>query len=101
MLKSLSNIAIALLVLMWVQHATADVRLAPVALADATTSFAPQPGVTLREATAIAKRETGGRLLKVKTRKRDGQTEYAMRMLVEGERVVNVVVDSDGRLRRR
>ncbi len=63
--------------------------------------FAPQPGVTLKQATAIARKHTGGKVLSANPRKLGGVTEYRVRMLVDGERVVTLTVDSEGQIRER
>jgi hypothetical protein len=62
-------------------------------------SFAPTNGVTLKKATEIARNERGGRVLSAKPYRRSGTIGYEVRLLIDGERVVNVIVDTDGRVR--
>ncbi len=64
------------------------------------SSFVPR-GITLRQATAIARRDVGGRVLSANERFRPGGVEYRVRLLVDGERVVTVTVDGEGRLRKK
>ncbi|MEM7098085.1 MAG: PepSY domain-containing protein [Pseudomonadota bacterium] len=69
---------------------------------DASNSnFAPQSRVSLKQATAIARKHTGGRVLSANTKQRGAQVEYRVRMLVNGERVVTVTVDQAGQVRDR
>ena len=58
-------------------------------------------GISLRQATAIARRDVGGRVLSANERYRSGGVEYRVRLLVDGERVVTVTVDGEGRLRKK
>ncbi len=64
----------------------------------ARQSFAPAPGISLEQATSIARKHTGGRVLSASPRVRSQGTEYRVRMLVDGERVVTVTVDHRGRV---
>lgn len=64
-------------------------------------SFVAQPGINLREATAIARKHTGGKVLSANPRQRGAVMEYRVRMLVDGERVVTVTVDDSGQVRER
>lgn len=64
----------------------------------ARQSFAPAPGISLEKATSIARKHTGGRVLSASPRVRSQGTEYRVRMLVDGERVVTVTVDHRGRV---
>lgn len=67
---------------------------------DATSSFFSSPsGVSLRQATAIARKHTGGRVLSANSLERSGQVEHRVRMLVNGERVVTVTVDHEGQIK--
>ncbi len=63
--------------------------------------FAPQPGVGLEQATQIARRHTGGRVLSATPLQRSSGTEYRVRMLVDGERVVTVTVDASGQVKKK
>jgi hypothetical protein len=60
-------------------------------------------GVSVRQAITLAQEETGGRVLSSKSFNSGGQGAkiYQIRLLVEGERVITVVVDAKGRVRRR
>ena len=60
-------------------------------------------GVSLRQAMAIARENTGGRVLSSKSFNsgNQGAQIHQIRLLVDGERVVTVVVDAQGRVRRR
>jgi uncharacterized membrane protein YkoI len=62
-------------------------------------SFAPAPGISLERATAIARKHTGGRVLSATPKQRSSGTEYRVRMLVDGERVVTVTVDARGKIK--
>ena len=70
---------------------------------DASSNYlvAPAPAVGLKQATAIARDHTGGRVLSANKKQRSGQVVYRVRMLVDGERVVTVVVDAEGKVRQR
>ena len=61
--------------------------------------FAPAPGISIEQATAIARKHTGGRVLSATPKQRSSGTEYRVRMLVDGERVMTVVVDHQGRIK--
>lgn len=63
--------------------------------------FAPQPGVGLERATQIARQHTGGRVISATPHQRSDGTEYRVRMLVDGERVVTVTVDARGRVKKK
>ena len=67
----------------------------------ANNSFAPTSRVSLKQATAIARKHTGGRVLSANTKQRGAKVEYRVRMLVNGERVVTVTVDQSGQVRDR
>ncbi|MEC7956551.1 MAG: hypothetical protein VX149_02395 [Pseudomonadota bacterium] len=60
-------------------------------------------GVSLRQAMAIARENTGGRVLSSKSFNsgNQGAQIHQIRLLVDGERVITVVVDAQGRVRRR
>jgi hypothetical protein len=57
------------------------------------------PGVSLQKATAMVRKRTGGRVLSATTRQNNGGEEHLVRVLVDGERVVTMVVDDQGRIR--
>jgi len=62
-------------------------------------SFAPAPGISIDKATAIARKQTGGRVLSATSRQRATGIEYHIRMLVDGERVITVTVDHQGHIK--
>ena len=64
-----------------------------------SNSFAPTPGISLEKATRIAREHTGGRVLSSTFRQRASGSEYRVRMLVDGERVITVTVDHKGRIK--
>lgn len=63
-------------------------------------SFAPAPGISVERATAIARRHTGGRVLSTTPKKVPSGMAYKVRMLVDGERVVTVLVDPKGHIKK-
>ena len=67
---------------------------------NASSQFAPQPGISLEQATQKARKATGGRVLSASPRQRSTGTEYRVRLLVDGERVITVTVDSRGRVKK-
>jgi len=64
-----------------------------------SNSFAPASSISLEKATSIARQHTGGRVLSTTPKQRSAGTEYRVRMLVDGERVVTVIVDHKGRIK--
>jgi hypothetical protein len=59
-------------------------------------------GVSLRDAVTLAREDTGGRVLSSKSfGGGNGAQIHQIRLLVDGERVITVVVDAKGKLRRR
>ncbi len=74
-----------------------DIKVPP----GTASSFAPAPGISIEKATAIARKHTGGRVLSATPKTRSSGTEYRIRMLVDGERVTTVVVDHQGRIKKR
>ena len=60
-------------------------------------------GLSLRQAMSLAREDTGGRVLSSKSFNSGSQGVqiHQIRLLVDGERVITVVVDAKGRLRRR
>lgn len=59
------------------------------------------PGISLEQAANKVRRQTGGRVLSASPTERGGQRGYEVRVLVDGKRVKNYFVDSDGRVRSR
>ena len=67
---------------------------------DPTSSFFSSGGhVSLQQATVIARKLTGGRVLSANSQERGGRTEHRVRMLINGERVVTVTVDDEGHVK--
>jgi len=62
-------------------------------------SFAPAPGISIDKATSLARQKVGGRVLSATPKQRGGNTVYRVRMLVDGERVITVTVDQQGRVK--
>lgn len=62
-------------------------------------SFAPSPGISIDKATSLARQKVGGRVLSTTPKQRGGNTIYRVRMLVDGERVITVTVDQQGRVK--
>ncbi len=58
------------------------------------------PSVSLQQAINIALSENGGRVLSAQSKNGQGATRHHIRLLVEGGRVLNVVVDGRGRVQR-
>ena len=58
--------------------------------------FAPMPGISIDQATSIARKQVGGRVLSATPKQRGNNTVYRVRLLVDGERVVTVTVDQQG-----
>ena len=58
------------------------------------------PSVSLQQAINIALSENGGRVLSAQSKNSQGATRHHIRLLVDGGRVLNVVVDGRGRVQR-
>ena len=58
------------------------------------------PQVSLQQAIDIALSENGGRVLSAQSKNGQGATRHHIRLLVDGGRVLNVVVDGRGRVQR-
>ena len=59
---------------------------------------APVGGITLEQAADKVRRKTGGRVLSATPVEKGGRRGYNVRVLVDGKRVKQYYVDSDGRL---
>jgi len=68
--------------------------------------FIAQPGtriasvVSLQEAISVALRKNGGRVLSAQSKNGQGAPRHHIRLLVDGGRVLNVVVDGRGRVQK-
>ena len=67
--------------------------------ASSSNSFTATSGISLKQATAIARKEMGGRVLSAKPYRRGGTHGYQVRLFIDEERVVSVIVDSEGRIK--
>lgn len=59
---------------------------------------APVGGITLEQAADKVRRQTGGRVLSATPVEKSGRRGYNVRVLVDGKRVKQYYVDSDGRM---
>ncbi len=59
---------------------------------------APVGGITLEQAADKVRRKTGGRVLSATPVEKGGRRGYNVRVLVDGKRVKQYYVDSDGRM---
>ncbi|MEM8768609.1 MAG: PepSY domain-containing protein [Pseudomonadota bacterium] len=58
----------------------------------------PVGGISLEQAADKVRRQTGGRILSATPSERGGRRGYEIRVLVDGKRVKQYYVDSEGRL---
>jgi uncharacterized membrane protein YkoI len=58
----------------------------------------PSGGVSLEQAADMVRRHTGGRVLSATPVNKGGERGYNVRVLVDGKRVKQYYVDSEGRL---
>jgi uncharacterized membrane protein YkoI len=56
-------------------------------------------GISLEQATRIARSAYGGRVVSARASQRGGESGYQIRMVLDDGRVVNVFVDRHGRIR--
>ena len=73
--------------------------LKDLATTNGQSGFVSSPGISMEKATAIARGHTGGRVLSASPQIHNAGTSYNIRMLVDGERVVTVTVDHQGRVK--
>ena len=92
---------------LWVASSVQPVWAEPASgLAPATNNFVqPTRGsgriIGLNQAIRIAQEESGGQVLSAKSvRRPNGVLHHKVRVLVDGQRVMTMVVDQNGRLRR-
>ncbi len=79
-----------------------DADVPPGLAKDASSSyFSPSPGIGIKQATAIVRESIGGRVLSASPRQVGQHMQYRVRVLVDGERVITVTVDQNGRILRR
>ncbi len=60
--------------------------------------YAKPPGVSLEQAADMVRRQTGGRVLSATPVTRSGRRGYNIRVLLDGKRVKQYYVDSEGRM---
>lgn len=77
----------------------------PLALGSATAvaqsqtyNYTKQGGISVEQAAAMVRRETGGRVLSANPVKSNGQRGYNIRVLIDGKRVKKYYVDAEGRI---
>ena len=63
-----------------------------------TYNYTKQNGISVEQAAAMVRRETGGRVLSANPVKNNGQRGYNIRVLIDGKRVKQYYVDADGRI---
>lgn len=61
-------------------------------------NYTKQGGISVEQAAAMVRRETGGRVLSAKPVKNNGERGYNVRVLIDGKRVKQYYVDSEGRM---
>ena len=73
----------------------------PAAAAPATQqsyNYTKSSGISVEQAAAMVRRETGGRVLSANPTKKNGQRGYDIRVLVDGKRIKQYYVDDQGRM---
>jgi hypothetical protein len=60
--------------------------------------YTKPPSVSLEQAADNVRRQTGGRVLSATPVNKGGQRGYSVRVLLDGKRVKQVFVDSEGRI---
>jgi len=61
-------------------------------------NYTKQGGISVEQAAAMVRRETGGRVLSANPVKSNGERGYNVRVLIDGKRVKQYYVDSEGRI---
>ena len=61
-------------------------------------NYSKQGGISVEQAAAMVRRETGGRVLSANPVKNNGQRGYNIRVLIDGKRVKQYYVDDQGRM---
>lgn len=83
-------------------HATGQAGIAPAVLfaqqAQPNHYAAPVGGISLEQAADKVRRKTGGRVLSATPVEKGGHRGYNVRVLVDGKRVKQYYVDSEGRM---
>jgi hypothetical protein len=61
-------------------------------------NYSSQGGISVEQAAAAVRRETGGRVLSANPVRKGGERGFEVRVLIDGKRVKQYYVDSEGRL---
>jgi len=61
-------------------------------------NYSSQSGISVEQAAAAVRRETGGRVLSANPVRKGGERGFEVRVLIDGKRVKQYYVDSEGRL---
>lgn len=61
-------------------------------------NYSKPAGISVEQAAAMVRRETGGRVLSANPTKSNGQRGYNVRVLVDGKRIKQYYVDDQGRM---
>jgi hypothetical protein len=61
-------------------------------------NYSKQGGISVEQAAAMVRRETGGRVLSANPVKSNGQRGYNIRVLIDGKRIKQYYVDDQGRM---
>ena len=61
-------------------------------------NYTRSSGISVEQAAAMVRRETGGRVLSANPVKKGGQRGFEVRVLIDGKRVRQYYVDSEGRM---
>jgi len=61
-------------------------------------NYTKQGGISVEQAAAMVRRETGGRVLSANPVKNNGQRGYNIRVLIDGKRIKQYYVDDQGRM---
>ena len=61
-------------------------------------NYTKSSGISVEQAAAMVRRETGGRVLSANPTKSNGQRGYNVRVLVDGKRIKQYYVDDQGRM---
>jgi uncharacterized membrane protein YkoI len=87
--------------LLWLVFVLPLAAVAPSAAAQQQAEpnyYTKQHGISTEQAANIARRKTGGRVLSITPASKGGQRGYNVRVLIDGKRVKQYYVDSDGRI---
>ena len=94
--RALARPLAALLVIVGLALAPVSVHAAPAS--QQSYNYTKQAGISVEQAAAMVRRETGGRVLSANPTKNNGQRGYNIRVLVDGKRIKQYYVDAQGRM---